>query len=140
MVRRQRSTALIHNDELGGQQTPLTSTPARSPSNGLTQLTAAFVSNIDISIDINIQLVWNFGVFLREVPRRLGVNEALDTASDALITAYTWYTGSRDSPISHMEVLFKYSRTLKALRLCLNDPVKAHSSETLCSIMLIQII
>ena len=109
----------------------------RSPSNSLTQLTLAFVDKVNPSIDVSFQLVGNFGAFLREVPRRLGTNESLDAASDLLVTAYTRYCAGHIEPDG--EVLVKHSRALSALSTCLNDPVTAHSSETLCSIMLLLI-
>ena len=132
---------MIREKDSGDEQKTLPpSGILRSPSNGLTRLSLAFVCNVDPSIDINVQLVWNFGAFLREVPRRLGTNEALDAASDALVTAYTWYTSSSVGyRIPDTEALTKHSLALNALRNCLDDPVKAHSSETLCAIMLLQI-
>ena len=111
---------------------------AHVPSNGLTQLTLAFVDKIDPSIDISVQLVGNFGGFLSEIPRRLGTNASLDAASDLLQTSYAHYrAGHRNS--STAEALIKHSRALRALNDCLNDPVMARSSETLCSIMVLLI-
>lgn len=110
---------------------------ARAPSNQLARLTQAFVSQISLTIDISHQLTGNFGGFLLEVPRRLGTNEALDAAADTLITAHARYCIGQLSP--NTEILVKHSRALNALRMCLNDPAKARSSETLCSVMLLSI-
>ena len=112
--------------------------PSRTLSNSLTRLTSAFVDKIDPTADIRIQLPWNFGGFLADIPCRLGTNDALDAASDALVTAYTGFCGGNVGP--HPEVLVKHSRALNALRRCLSDPIKAYSSETLCSVMLLLII
>lgn len=112
--------------------------PSYGLANGLTRLTSAFVSNLDPSTDISIQLTWNFGEFLCDVPRRLGTNEALDAASEALVSSYTHFLagGVGVAP----DVLLKHSKALNALRQCLDDPVKAYSSETLCSIMILMIV
>ena len=112
--------------------------PPKGPSNDLTRLTSAFVSNIDSSIDIKIQLPWNFGPFLEEVPKRLGSNMALDAASETLVAAYSRFCTGNIGPDN--TVLLKYQRTLSALRHCLTDPVKAHSSESLCAIMILLMI
>jgi hypothetical protein len=106
-------------------------------SNSLTRLTSAFVADIDPEIDVRIQLLWNFGPFLEYIPCRLGVNESLDAAVEALLTAYMSFR----APQSHLTELClrKYCRALKALQYCLADPEKAQSSETLCSTMLLLI-
>ena len=108
---------------------------ARIPSNDMTRLTQVFVDSMDPSLDISVQLVSNFGGFLTLVPRRLGTNEALDAAADALITAYTRYRS--DHKMADSVFLTKHSLALKALHGCLSDPIKAHSSETLCAVMLL---
>ena len=112
--------------------------PPKGPSNDLTRLTSAFVSNVDSSRDILIQLPWNFGLFLEDVPRRLGSNLALDSASGTLVAAYSRFCTGHTGPDEI--ILVKYQRTISALRHCLAEPVKAHSSETLCAIMILLII
>ncbi|KAL9614967.1 MAG: hypothetical protein Q9167_000609 [Letrouitia subvulpina] len=109
----------------------------REPSNKLTRLAHAFASKASLSIDISHQLVGNFGGFILEVPRRIGTSEALDAAADTLVTAHTKYCIGQLSP--NTETLVKHSRALNALQRCLNDPIKARSSETLCSVMLLSI-
>jgi len=71
------------------------------------------------------------------VPCRLCMNEAVDTAVDALVTTHMGFSCSRE--IS-MESLAKYSRALGALRKCLDDPDLAVASETLCAVSLLLII
>lgn len=75
---------------------------------------------------------------LRLVPRRLGINEALDAAADALVTSYTCFIAG--SAVATSDVLIKHSNALSALRRVLDDPVKAQSSETLCSTMILLIV
>lgn len=98
-------------------------------------MTEALVNTIDPSLDISVQLAGNLCGFLHLVPSRLGTNKALDAATDALVTAYTNYrSGHRKADNI---VLCKHSRALNELSSCLNDPVTAYSSETLCAIMLL---
>jgi Fungal specific transcription factor domain len=105
----------------------------------MTKLASALVYKIDPTTDIRYQLVWNFGGYLADVPRRLGTNPALDAASDALVAAHTDFCSS-GRPGSECELLAKHSHALSVLRDALDDPVKAHSSETLCAIMLLMIV
>ena len=106
-------------------------------NNPLSRLTAAFIEKISPVVDIRFQLLWNFGDYLADVPRRLGTSEALDAAADALVTAHGQLcAGDREASPT---VLEKHCRALSALRHDLDDPVKVHTSETLCSIMLLMI-
>ena len=107
----------------------------RTVSNSLTRLSSALVAGISPEIDIRLQLIWNFGPFLEDIPCRLGVNESLDAAVEVLLAAHM---GFRMPQRQSTELcLSKYCRALKALQRCLADPEKAQSSETLCSTMLI---
>ena len=115
-----------------------TSSPSPALANSLTRLISAFVSNIDPSADIKIQLPWNFGDFLSDIPRRLGTNEALDAASVSLVTSYTRFIAG--DVLATPEVLVKHASALSVLRRTLDDPVKAYSSETLCSTMILIIV
>ena len=128
--RRSSSTGSSESQEIG--------TPQFELANTLTRLIAAFAFNIDDNTDIRIQLPWNFGPFLEDVPRRLGVNEALDAASTALVAAYTNFASGK--VVASPDVITKHTNALSALRRCLNDPSKAYSSETLCSTMILIIV
>ncbi|KAI9749547.1 MAG: hypothetical protein M4579_006832 [Chaenotheca gracillima] len=112
---------------------------SRNPSNSMTKLASAFVHKVDPTTDIRYQLVWNFGDYLTEVPRRLGANPALDAASEVLVVAHTDYC-SRGHRLPSTELLAKYSHALSLLRDVLDDPFMAHSSETLCAIMILMIV
>lgn len=90
-------------------------------------------------MDIRYQLLWNFGGYLADVPRRLGMNPALDVASDALVSVHTSFC-SQGHYVHDPRVLAKYSKALVVLRDALDDPDKAYSSETLCAIMLLMIV
>lgn len=108
--------------------------PSRSLSNPLFRLTGAFIEKIDPQMDMKYQLLWNYGDYLADVPCRLGKSAALDAAADALVMAHARFcTGHLDPDAA---LLRRHSRALRALREDLHDPIKAHSTETLCSIML----
>ena len=112
--------------------------PPRVLSNKTTSLTSALIGRIEEVIDIRFQLPWNFGGYLRQIPRRLGTSAALDTASDALVASHRdLCMGRRLEP--NAEVLDKQTRALAVLRNDLGDDVKARSSETLCAIMVLMI-
>lgn len=115
----------------------LAEAPFYDLSNKLTSLIAAFIGKVSPLIDIRYQLLGNFGGFLEDIPCRLGTSEALDAASDVLVTAHSRFCMGHLEPNS--EVLRKYSRALKSLRHSLNDPVQAQSSETLGAVMLLMI-
>ena len=114
----------------------MTQTP-RTLSNSVIRLTGAFIERIDPFIDIKFQLLWSFGDYLADIPCRLGESGALDAAADALVMAHARFCVGHLDPDTVL--LAKYSRALRVLRQDLDDPVKAHSSETLCSIMLLTI-
>jgi hypothetical protein len=106
------------------------------PSNELTFLTSVFVQTLKPSTDLRYNLVWNYGGFLAEVPQRLGTNEALDASVYAVCAAHSSFCVYKDISV---EALTKYSHALRMLRVCLDDPVKASTPETLCAVMMLLI-
>ncbi|OAL17223.1 hypothetical protein AYO22_11788 [Fonsecaea multimorphosa] len=125
------TTSIAHSSPNLDTTVPLLS---RSPSNETTRLVNAFTDKIKPSLGVQYNLAWTYGDYLNYVPARLGVNEALDSATDAFLTATTTLSdplSSKSSP-----ALFeKYGRSLASLRKCLDDPVKARAPETLCAIL-----
>lgn len=99
-------------------------------------LTSSFVDTISPSTDFRYNLVWMYGGFLEDVPARIGRNSALDAAVEAVVVAHADFCSFRPIQISF---LLKYSRALESLRKMLDDPLKARSSETLCSAMMLLI-
>jgi hypothetical protein len=93
-----------------------------------------FVAKLEVK-DIRYDLVWAYGALLREVPRRLGQNSALDASVSAITTTCNDLLANRRSS----EALIRYGQALTALRTCLSDPKQAQSSNTLCAIYLIWI-
>jgi hypothetical protein len=106
------------------------------PNNELTLLGIAFSDMIKPSTDLRYNLAWSYGVFLEDVPRRLGTNAALDASANAVVAAHSSYCSCRGpSP----DALRKYSLALSKLKDCLDDVAKARTSETLCAVMLLLI-
>ena len=66
---------------------------------------------------------------------RLGANEILDAAANAIIQGYAKLRGRRAGCI--VEALFKYGHALSLLRKTLQDPVKAKSPNVLGAIFLL---
>ncbi|CAG7968232.1 unnamed protein product [Penicillium salamii] len=119
-----------------GKSTPPFEIPQTCPGNNITFLTGSFVGAIKRTNDLRYNLWWSFGIFLEEVPRRIGTNEALDRAVDALATAHASFCSRRSVSI---EALSKYSSALKTLRIYLDDPIQAISSNTLCAVMILML-
>ncbi len=138
MVRNTRSSTSDRSSSYSSSESPGIGTPQYELANKLTRLVASFTFNIDENADIRIQLPWNFGTFLTDVPRRLGYNEALDAACEVLVAAYANFVAGR--VVGSADVVMKHSNALSALRRCLDDPIKAYSSETLCSTMILIIV
>lgn len=115
----------------------LVSTPSHDLSSPITRLTAALVEKIGPSVDVRFHLQESFGPYLADIPCRLGASEALDSATDLVVTAHVRFCTGSQSPSTTL--LAKYSNTLSKLRHDLSDPIKAQSSETLCAIMLLMI-
>ena len=93
-----------------------------------------FVDKLEVK-DIRFDLCWAYGNLLREIPKRLGTNIALDAAVNAITTTASDLSLGYKSP----EALVRYGHALTALRTCLDDPVSSQSSSTLCAIYLIWI-
>ncbi|KAF5865958.1 hypothetical protein ETB97_001534 [Aspergillus alliaceus] len=91
------------------------------PSNALTVLSQAFVRAIHPSMDIRWNLAWVYGGFLRDVPARLGTNEALDAAADAVVSMHSSFCATRKMSV---QALGKYSRALTTLHVCITDDCK----------------
>jgi hypothetical protein len=99
----------------------------------MTLLTGGFLSALqvtDIRFDLSI-----YGEFFKDIPRRLGTNEALDASVSALTTAWPSVHTRQQST----EMVSRYVHALKSLRVCLSDPAKAESANTLCAVYLVTI-
>jgi hypothetical protein len=102
-------------------------------SNDVTMLISAFSSLLEIEDPrFNISI---YGPFIEDIPKRLGTNEALDAAALAFVAAFPWLHTRQLS----LETYHKFTHALKALRVCLNDPVRAGTPETLCAVYMTMI-
>lgn len=127
------------NIEPTPDRTALTPHLHHTPVNSTTKLSSAFIGSVSLTIDIKYSLLGNFGIYLVEVPRRLGINPALDAASDSLVAAHANLCSNGRFVPQH-GVMLKYSKALSALRDALNDPDTAQTPETLCAIMILMIV
>jgi hypothetical protein len=110
------------------------------PSNEGSLLADALVSKLQAWDDLRFHLTWTYGIFLEEIPRRLGSNAALDTAVNALVCAHSQLnTSAGIVRIADPEALTKYNHAVRTLRICLDDPVKAREASTLCAVYLLMI-
>ncbi|KIW91375.1 uncharacterized protein Z519_08271 [Cladophialophora bantiana CBS 173.52] len=106
----------------------------RIPPNDTTQLVNAFTNKIKPTVGVQYNLAWTYGDYLSYVPARLGANEVLDSATDTFLAAVATLSDPLGARSNHV-LLEKYGRTLASLRKCLDDPIKAKTSETLCAIL-----
>ncbi|TVY80299.1 hypothetical protein LSUE1_G003918 [Lachnellula suecica] len=110
------------------------------PGNGKSLLTSALVGKLKASDDLRYHLTWAYGGFMEDIPKRIGTNEALDTAVEALVSSHASLGSHRSGgSLALSEGLMKYSRALKTLRFYLDDFEKARTAETLCAVMLLLI-
>lgn len=120
--------SLISTRDIGSQEVP------RCPSNHLTLLSSSFFDTIKPTTSFKFNLLWTYGSFLEDIPQRLGYNEALDSAVDALLSVHSDVCLRRENST---RTLTGYSRALRALRYYLDDPVKACAVETLCAVLIL---
>ena len=97
----------------------------------------SLVATIHKTTDFRYNLLLTYGIFLQDVPKRLGINEALDASVAALVTAHAGAC-SRRGEVSP-RAISKYSHAMTTLRTCLDQPVKARAAETLCAVMILLI-
>lgn len=112
--------------------------PTATLTNDLSSLANRFIKTINPSTDLRYNLWWTFGMYLEDIPRRLGTNEALDRSIEALTAAHAGFCGVNRQGAT-VEALTSYSQALKILRVYLDDRVHAQSSNTLCAVMILLI-
>lgn len=103
----------------------------QSPSNQTTTIASAFIFILEVKdprYDVSC-----CGTFLKDIPKRLGSNDALDASVDVLTSAFSsLYTHQKS-----LQTVSKYINALKTLRICLDDPLQASTAHTLCAIYLL---
>jgi hypothetical protein len=100
------------------------------------QLASRFIRTLDIS-DIRFDISF-YGLFLKDIPRRLGESAALDAAAQALVSSYPLLHPLRGREVPR-DALILFGKSLRVLRECLDNPVEIRSPHTLCAIYLISI-
>ena len=118
----------------GPESTPRKdSSPVSSqvPGNELTRGTGAFVALLNIT-DLRYDIS-GFGGFLKDLPRRMGRNKALDASVNAFTALFPILYSKQISS----GMLVAYVRALECLRLSLEDRVTAQTPETLSAIYLV---
>lgn len=129
----------VSPDEAGSYRSqPATSTAlSRTPSNEASRLLSELIQKLEVK-EVRYDLCWGYGYFLRDVPKRLGTNAALDSAVRALMAMSSYLCTAQQQSQQPLS-LARYGHALNCLRTCLDDPATARSSSTLCAIMLIWI-
>jgi hypothetical protein len=104
------------------------------PASRTTRITGSFINRLEIR-DVRYDIS-SYGNFLRQLPRRVHTNEALEAAVDAFDAAFSSPANQEGSVLR----LRKYGAALKALRVCLCNPAKAITVETLCAVYLVMLV
>ncbi|KAJ5984064.1 hypothetical protein N7481_006163, partial [Penicillium waksmanii] len=108
--------------------------PQSLPSSDISSLAGGFIATIKRTTDLRYNLWWSFGLWLEDIPKRLGTNEALDRAVDTLTTAHSNFSCNRAPSV---EALAKHARALRTLSVYLDDKVHAQSASTLSAVMIL---
>ncbi len=104
-----------------------------SPSNESTMIMGAFCSALritDVRYDLGV-----YGTFIKDIPRRIGTNAALDASVKAITSTYS-AVHKRSKTVESLE---HYVDALEVLRNTLNDPMEAGSANTLCAMYLMMV-
>lgn len=111
----------------------------RVPSNESTMLAQELMGSL-VTFDLRYNLSWVYGGFIDSIPERIGVSRALDAAVAALLASHTNLITARGKEVVvSIESLTKYSQAVKTLRVTLDDPITACTTETLCAVTLLLI-
>lgn len=106
------------------------------PSNESSLLAQALVSQLTLK-DLRYSITQVWGPFIADLPCRMGSNEALDSASATILGLHdTESRCVRDGP-TFQPIIQQYIRAVKAARVILDDPTRAHEAETLCAVFLL---
>lgn len=99
-------------------------------------LACSFGSTFSLNLPVGKSLA-KFGIFIQEVPRHVGVNDACDSSVMAVCLAHNaLLTGNKQSLLKSRG---HYSRALAGLRQILGQTGRAVAVETLCAAMLLGI-
>ncbi|KAH6698283.1 hypothetical protein BKA61DRAFT_709941 [Leptodontidium sp. MPI-SDFR-AT-0119] len=106
-----------------------------TPSSDRTMMMGAFCSALgvtDVRYDLSV-----YGGFLKDIPKRLGTNTALDASVEAMTDAFQgMHSLSQKRSVAALK---SYGHALKTLRESLNDPAESSSANTMCAVYLMLI-
>ena len=77
----------------------------------------------------------DFGLYIVDLPQRLGQNKALDAAVDTFLHSYQCM--QRGEKILRQSELVRYASAIKLLREVVSTPDEATTSETMCAALLL---
>lgn len=108
-----------------------------TPNNDTTRLQRALIARLRPALDPRYSILIRWGYFLVGVPRRLGSNDALDAAVNALLARHTELSLRQNNSSLEIPAALYYSKALSALRVSLQDEQTATSTETLFAVILL---
>lgn len=103
------------------------------PTNDQLIITGNLISLLRVE-DVRYDLSY-YGLFLKEIPKHIGSNKALDASVMALVDGFSTLHTKEVS----RGALVHYGHALRALRLTLLDPKQSTSVSTMCAIYLIMV-
>jgi hypothetical protein len=107
----------------------------KTPQTAFSSLKAALLKAIRPTTDFRFNLAWTHGDFFELMPQRIGINSALDSALETLVSAHSDVClGYRSTQIG---TLVLHTRALQSLRHCLNNPWTADTTETLGAVLVL---
>ena len=118
-------------------QVKSSTTPVHTPKNKTNRLQQALISRLHPPSELSYNIAFRWGTFLVEVPKRLGRNNALDTATVALLERHTETSLKEDQTDPRAPAVIEYNRALAALRKILDDATESTSIETLCAVLML---
>jgi hypothetical protein len=105
----------------------------QAPTNENTTLIKSFVSLLEVSD--SRYAVRCYGIFMVDLPARLGNNPALDAATSAMVALFPSNFNHYNTPAAAQE----YGTALSAMRNTLNHPNVAKTADTLCAMYLLMV-
>jgi hypothetical protein len=105
----------------------------RAPSNETSLTARELVARLEV-VDPRFD-VSTYGLFLKDIPKRLGESKVLDASTSVFLTCLT----AIHAPSKHQLALEQYGNALGSLRATLADPELKPSLDTLLSIYMIMV-
>lgn len=110
-----------------------------TPNNETLRLSTELSTTISYRSDLRYSISFAWGSTLEQIPRRLGINKALDAAVTTILQDYYDVCIGSNSASPHALGVKYLFRSMELLRGILDDPSQHGQPETLCAVMLISI-